>query len=277
MEENLNQTNQPVSEKSSDKADVVALWLVFFQPVGVFLMWKWMKGWKKSIKILITIPLAITLLGLLAGIFIGMMGYNSIKKLESAKIKITPSPLVHSPTPTSTTDLTANWKTYENTKFGYKFSYPPGYFLSNAGTDKITKEEASVLVNLNQMGAPGFPVFYINVLAKSGPPTNINYNANGFTANAYQYLSTKIEEIVSPPNQAWNESFKRLEDVTINDNDWRAFEGYPYGKKVEKGLKDKRLVMERGNFVYIIGTYYVSGEKDEKIFNQILQTFHFAK
>ena len=40
--------------------------LVFFWPVGLFLMWKYQKQWKKSVKILISIVFAIAVIGSLA-------------------------------------------------------------------------------------------------------------------------------------------------------------------------------------------------------------------
>ncbi|MDP3888877.1 MAG: hypothetical protein Q8Q24_02420 [bacterium] len=43
---------------------------VFFYPLGVVLMWVWMKNWQKWFKILISAPLIISLLNILVAIFL---------------------------------------------------------------------------------------------------------------------------------------------------------------------------------------------------------------
>ena len=58
-----------------------------------------------------------------------------VKSLKPQPIP-SPTPLaVIKPTPTS--DLTANWKTYTNTKYGYSFKYPSSFFVREETTGGI--------------------------------------------------------------------------------------------------------------------------------------------
>ena len=52
----------PQKEKWYQKSWVIVLFLIFFWPVGLFLMWKYKKNWKKPVKIIITVLLAIIVL-----------------------------------------------------------------------------------------------------------------------------------------------------------------------------------------------------------------------
>src|SRR3989344_4320216 len=57
------------------------------------------------------------------------IGYYAYK---NGQIKLTPSKEQVSPTPTS--ESTANWKTYTNTKYAFSFKYPPNLYLRKDST-----------------------------------------------------------------------------------------------------------------------------------------------
>src|SRR5258708_8247312 len=52
------------------KLIVVILLLLLTYPIGLIFMWAWMKTWKTWVKILITIPLLLTILACILGILL---------------------------------------------------------------------------------------------------------------------------------------------------------------------------------------------------------------
>ena len=87
MDSNGSQNSTPVQAASSgqikDRSSTVALALVWIYPIGVILMWLWMKSWGKGIKVLVTIPVIIALIGFISAIFITSI--NPTAKLEKAR------------------------------------------------------------------------------------------------------------------------------------------------------------------------------------------------
>ncbi len=77
----INQThNQGVSE--NNKAIVTVILLVFVYPVGLLLMWFWTK-WPRWAKIIISLPLFLAILGILAVALLATI--NPVKQLNQAK------------------------------------------------------------------------------------------------------------------------------------------------------------------------------------------------
>lgn len=198
----------------------------------------------------------------------------SNSRYKTAQSTLAPTSNPESSSPPETTDQ----KTFINTKYQYQFTFPSNFIITDSGTDKIKGDEASILVNRGGQGAPGFPIFYVDVISKKGLSTNISYNFDGFTKNAYKYLSTKIGDTIAPENQAWGETFVRLDDITVDNLKAEVFEGYAYGKPTENGLKDRRLLIEKDQYIYLIGTYYTTLPNDRTYdtYNQILATFKFT-
>ena len=60
-------------------------------------------------------------------ILLGAVGYFAfVKKSEPVAQQPTPTPTqTNIPTPTPAPNKTANWKTYNNTQYGFQFKYPP--------------------------------------------------------------------------------------------------------------------------------------------------------
>jgi hypothetical protein len=61
---------------------------------------------------------------LLALISVGSLGYWAYQKYFAPSPSASPKPSAQEVIPTATPDLTANWKTYTNSKYGYSFKYP---------------------------------------------------------------------------------------------------------------------------------------------------------
>jgi len=77
----INQTqNQGISENT--KAIITAILLVFAYPIGLLLMWFWAK-WPRWVKIVISLPLFLAILGILAVVLLATI--NPVKQLNQAK------------------------------------------------------------------------------------------------------------------------------------------------------------------------------------------------
>ncbi len=89
--------NQPnISQPANDKAPTVALALVWIHPIGVILMWHWMKNWKTLTKILISLPTIIGFVYFIAILIFSLtLGRNASGILKKNLPPPTP-PLINS-------------------------------------------------------------------------------------------------------------------------------------------------------------------------------------
>ena len=72
------------SELTTDtKTIVVVLLLIFVYPIGVIFMWVWMKWWPKWVKILVTIPFVMAILGIIFTFMIaGTIMHNAMREQD---------------------------------------------------------------------------------------------------------------------------------------------------------------------------------------------------
>lgn len=133
---------------------IVILLLVFIYPIGIILMWIFMKKWQRWLKTILSIPLALAIVAVILA-FIILFFINPSKQLEIEKAKQyqkmnipTVIPMVtitsHTPsreeifsgTPVPTRPfvfgvaptlipVNASWLVYTNSVIGLTFSYPP--------------------------------------------------------------------------------------------------------------------------------------------------------
>lgn len=92
------QTNTQAAPDHQTKTILVIVMLLFFYPIGVILMWIWMKEWPKWIKIFLTSPILLTIiaiLGILATIII--VAVNPVNRIKQSTNTL---PSYSSPTPT---------------------------------------------------------------------------------------------------------------------------------------------------------------------------------
>lgn len=202
------------------------------------------------------------------GFLLGIKYQEMIDLIERQELYNNLAPIARSPTPTP--ENTNELRTYTNTKYNYSFKYPSFYEPYSVG--------GGVILNRVQSdGYPGFPNFYLNILPNNEYPGNIAHNGDSFTNNIEKYLSTKVGETISPPDQPWEASFVRLADINIDGVTALVFESYAYGKPSLDGLKDRRIIISRGKSIYMIGTYYSKKDSYEwNLYDQILSTFQFA-
>jgi hypothetical protein len=82
---------------------------------------------------------------------------------------------IQTPSPTSTPDITANWKTYENTKYSFIFKYPSTFSLSSAPVGKNENKDiytSNYVILMNQ--DKGLMYFTVSTLATT-PPSQRGY------------------------------------------------------------------------------------------------------
>ncbi|MCL5438573.1 MAG: hypothetical protein M1268_01120 [Patescibacteria group bacterium] len=118
--------NTTIPENKIGKIIIVILFYIFLAPIGLILMWLWMKIWPRWLKIILSIFAVIPIIGITGAILLASQ--NPYKQLGKVKAKITPTQTV---SPTPTVDPTANWKTYTNSKFRFSFKYPPDIKISS--------------------------------------------------------------------------------------------------------------------------------------------------
>lgn len=102
------QVAQPTSPDHNTKTIIVVVMLLFFYPIGIVLMWLWMKDWPKWVKIVLTLMFALPIIavfGIIASII--LVATNPAKNVPIPNI--TPTTYIYaSPTeyllPTSAPD-----------------------------------------------------------------------------------------------------------------------------------------------------------------------------
>lgn len=211
----------------------------------------------------------------LVGFVFGMQ-YQYTVDLYNRQLNDTyPATITRHPTPTPS--QIGNLKIYTNSKYHYSLLYPIIYQAGSGGSGSpVQGDETSLVISIHETGHAGFPIFYVNIVSKDGSNINITYNADGFTNNVRKYLSVNLGNTVKPPNQPWGEEFTRLPDIEINGKKAIVFEACSYGKKAIDCWKDRRIILEKDKYIYVIGTYY-RNEKDDSWngYDQILSTFRF--
>lgn len=194
----------------------------------------------------IIILLGITIIAVLVG---GVLVYTNYSNNQS---KLNPQP-----TPTSTSDETANWKTYTNKKYGFSFKYPSNW-VENEG--KI--EEKLGVNGVNALTQKGIAV---EVYENSGKLSALefldtifykDYNEEGLKGLKEIYMKQYQENSYLEPIAIDGKSATYIEQLTI-----------PSGSK-GSGV----WVAVKNNGFFLRG--YPTEGTDE-IFKQILSTVKF--
>lgn len=169
---NLNQ-----AEISQGKSAIwVVLAIQLFWPLGIVLMWLWMKSWQKWGKILLTLyPVIFFLFALLiASLLLSLQ--NPTKQIKEAKQKYyqslspTPSPYLN-PTVSQMQILdTSDWKIYSNDELKISFKYPPDWIV-----DYTNSSFTSSLCDMNKIDPTGSP----NPLVKFGSCSGTGVTPSG--------------------------------------------------------------------------------------------------
>ncbi len=97
-------TNASTLPDNQSRVFIVVIALLVFYPVGLVLMWMWMKDWSKWVKILLSLPILFIIFWLVAfsAMFIFVLTHpNNIKNLQPPPTKpIYATPTIFYPSPT---------------------------------------------------------------------------------------------------------------------------------------------------------------------------------
>lgn len=157
---------------------------------------------------------------------------------------------IASPTPTATTDPTANWKTYKSKEFNFNFQYPSELSFIYDGVPGKDEGKPFVLFHVNVQNFDG---------TKSKAKSNSDFQFSlDVERDRYKTLDEYIPSNISQSSKSKiiidnNEAIKVVDDAYAN---WPT------------------IWTRSGSYVYIIQMSN-SGKENEKYFDQILSTFKF--
>ncbi|MDP3994865.1 MAG: hypothetical protein Q8P91_03460 [bacterium] len=206
----------------------------------------------------LVIILAITILGV-----VGYFGYkNYWPKLQS----------VVAPIPATTSDTTANWKTYANTRFGYSVKYFPT--LSTDIDDSYYSQLFENVPNSGFFRTP-LPDLYISVIPNGFK--NTDYEVYNFMpANIIdQFFNMKIGSTLQTKKSEFAKfsTYKKIADTNVANLKGTTVENY---NVFSYNGTERRVFIKKGNYTYMIGTYYTDLNELEN-FQKSLSTFKFLK
>ena len=165
--------------------------------------------------------------------------------------------------------LPEGWQEYADSALGISFAYSPAWELT-----QDTGQSRLFHVRQTEPAGPTFPVFYVTVLPQGF--TNEDFSAYNFWSEADVAVARALDvgqagEVSGAPGY---NVYSRLPDVTVaglpglvmeSDKVW---EGGP-------GVKDRRVLVTRGDATYMFGTYYSTPE-ELQVFETALSTVVFA-
>lgn len=205
-------------------------------------------------------PILIVLL-----IALGVGGYFF---LESRRIDyvMQPIPVTVSSNESSTSAETTNWKTYTNTKYGYRFQYPNNYILNNGVSNIKTDGDSipQIFVKLKEADGKYDDIFYVKIINKSPQSGDFTPDVYSNIFNTYTnlFLSSKVGENIVIPYMT-KLTFTRLVDKTVGEKSAMVFRGNSFG--------DDIIVVNTNKYIYI---FPGSGNN---IYQQILSAFKFIQ
>lgn len=191
------------------------------------------RNWKKWIPVYLIIAAAIY-----SGVYYFVLSKQNSRPNTQPAIRADVSPA-----PSIASDLTANWKTYTNTKSGLSFQYPSDWILTTADIDLNSSKRTNLTLSFKESGKEYELI--IHSIGYGGPPSD----------------ETKSEKI-SLDDEAFNKTIfitnKKPFFIWVSPSDPNS--------KVQKSMFETiQIDLPQSNTdVYT------------KLFNQILSTFKFT-
>lgn len=160
---------------------------------------------------------------------IGAIAYSQFKTKPQIQPSTSPFPI----------DEKANWKTYENKKYGYSIKYPPRMIISPPYKSLSSAEDSAT----------------IDISAADSKKLLMTINSRSFGDKTR--LADALNDVFLP------ESIKEGKNILIDDH--AAF----YTSSV--------VLIQQNDYDFIILNSYNSGknEQDQQLFDQIISTFKF--
>jgi len=132
----------PSPHKELDTHSLIAiLLLVFVYPIGLIFMW-FMTKWPRWVKILVSLPIPLALLGLALTTFLAVKDpFNKLDRIPTP----TPAPIrTSTPTPTPI-DEAASWSIYTNSGNNYSIKYPIQWEVTSVEEEDVPGSECIFL------------------------------------------------------------------------------------------------------------------------------------
>jgi len=186
-------------------------------------------------------PLVILLVLLIAALM-GIAYLVGSKGILSNKI-----PLVSysSPPPSSTSDPTANWKTYTNTTFGFQLKYPDNWFSENCGPGEALLLRPKV-----------------KPVCEGEPYEPIQFFSSEEIKSEDEFIKSWLPQFKSTPQQATVTTVKYTKYLV---------------EKVEPAPGPEKLILIRVPLTKGTFKIYVNDLQYETVADQIISTFKFTK
>jgi len=161
---------------------------------------------KKSSKVIMIIVVVLFILSL-AGLTFYFIGSRE------SEVKETPAPVVtFAPTPTATTDPTAGWKTYTNSKYGFSLLFP------NAWDSCMTQGTGSFLVAPGKCNPP-YAEYYLSISVLVNEKEVPDYmgpgDPNAYTSTGKQTITIGIQQFIK-------QKFTQINPITLNGKEYPA-------------------------------------------------------
>ena len=202
---------------------------------------------------------ALVTLGI-AGVF-AYQNYQLKKQVEkqSPGPEVTPTKVIH-PTPTTSTNPTANWKIYENTKYNFLLKYPGEFWIHPDQSEGIEKASAVYLWLKDNT----IPVGQAIVIMVEENPDNLSF---------VDWLSdssrTSKDSVLNPSKEL------EIQERHISGIKWLSFEeseippGFvPSGFIYWVTMKDDKIIL--------MGLLNLDLKEYKDTIDQILSTFKFT-
>lgn len=205
-------------------------------------------------------------LSLLTLILLASTGYLAYQNMQLKKQIAQPSA---SPSPTSTPDPTANWKTYTNHEYGYSVEYPSDWKVSEAKPPNTPDWPYDILQE-NQLHEVKFLEEKIDTWPGSFVIL-VNKNPENFDTKSW--ASNYFVPLISDPTVNLAEP---QGEISINNHTAYKFSVFEFdGYRTEIGL------VKNGNIYMFTFTDDTPNdpnlEEHKEIYNQILSTFKFLE
>lgn len=165
----------------------------------------------------------------------------------------------------------AQWKTYTNKKLNYSLQYPGTLELS-----EVTAYSTTFMTKSKPLGGLVFPTLYISVIPDNfnGDQENIfNFMPADVINNFYTMRDNETQQTQTGfGSEYW--IFKKIGTIQIAGIDGVIVEN---SNIIEgPGLVNRRIIIKKGGFTYLFGSYYNTQEELTALQKFIL-SFNFLK
>lgn len=188
--------------------------------------------------------------------FLQKSSHNNSAKSAAGDIKMTGT--MQKVSPTLTSDITANWKTYHDSQNYYSFQYPTSWALKNGLSFKtdtaIYDPTTTKNWSTNGNGTVSWPVHYVDILS-------------------VETTSTTAAQLVADYENSWKVTDTQLHRVSVN-RDGMDFEFYD----LEGGntVRYRNVAISNGKFL-LKAESSINQLGDGSIESQILSSFKFTQ